>query len=1502
MGRFIKSHSNYVLKSKHQAIKDGTIWERDITTIGALNQFSPGQMPIYQTSNFIISVRGDSKVTNQYNSTSWNENGNSGTVWTLDAIEGLVSENERQDDTKIVLKQDYYDLRDFAYYGSLTELFRASVTDIIRRFPGELYCTDNPIYYTHKEIESGERVEYSERLGGEDLTEVSNPFSINMHSLYKPKDEENPLKYFANGGYKNYRLIVGDNDNCGTIYDWESRVFTVTIKKREILDGKFGGTNGYGITNDYFYKDYMRPIIELLRSKDESEDDEIWWSENHNDVISGYSYDENGEKKSNMEGWDSLCAAISEECKKYTDTRFHIYHLTGETEGWEDLTPDTEGDASGFSSSWQASDKIEELCPEPKRDDYSTYDEYQTAHDEWEVEISKYVIYEYNPCCAIDCYFKDCFSKGEKAGSITAKTSCGDSECNCSDLIINGEGGEGVETDVVIGVWIGEDNDVFYLAEGKYVDVHIRPIEKFIDKFYNECDNFEYLLMNPNSSPLYVAVFSVIRENEFGYYRELETFEFPKTYGGYNIDVSEYGFNGYTDKMVEIGEYYDEYFSDNLYRSMTHEALKNFDWTYTKEYNPGEEEEYVVGGERFKKAMRIFAREFDEALSYINAITSSNIVTYDQRNNIPDYFLIDTVENEGWDVKLVIPYTLSEYYYDENGLKQEVAEYVEGGSCEGQLGNEYNGKHIAREFSQNSAATVKPYTKDRLGEFADGWFIVCPQDDGETPDCKYCGDGINYKYMPANGETRYYDTNALSKKGSVKNRIKPFTDEREYTYLDVNNEFLRRLKLNSRDIWRHKGTVDGIEMILGMFGLKSKRWCDALYEGCCPENRPLPDYEINEYTSFAHRIEEPWDAVHQRYRTEWLNSTKTITYDNRFVSDYNRYGRNDRIYPYQGIPVSFRDEYEYPTTGIASGCSHDDGYKPYIKMAPLEEQVDNGVVGTSDISEAFKYIGDNNAPVLRRYLYPSFDKYEQLDGNPYFQMDGGWHSNVVQDSSGNVYNFQYDVDNNIVFTEYNYDSSGNTLFDNERLYKETIRNIRTFDSVADLLRIHGVEAFDGMVCHVASIESDSIVINDVVYPIKREYYRGNDAEDGVYSYVSLIKEGGSIRIGDDRYFDTTLIVYDRNGQEAQYDISSKPVGYEVKAYILKDGNGNYRFICKETDEGYYSIDSYQVLDGDTDENLTHYFKLTDSSYYNRLANGELVSEDENGRRYNWTEGWRRLDKTDKEYLKINTIHNYYEGNNPHNGNMRYDSGHEYFTYFKRIFKHAHDNDLFDERCYEDYFDTYDTEIPYIGFSGLIEDNEDVLQYDKFLNPDTKIHFFGNYLKKDEETNTYTRYIYGENCERFENFKKFYSDDTTDDMEMYILSASTDEGWIEEFNPYSPVDSLCPTVSAGTIDEVTNQIMNNKRFELIFYLHEEWYTKEGQEELKYLDDIVANYLTQLVPSTVIYSVKYMNRQKMTRKVTYQWDGGTGDASCDDNGNTMVTVTGTKTIEYEDINDN
>ena len=98
----IKSHSNYVLKKKHQLVTDGTIYERDITTIGAVNQFAPGQIPIYRSGNFIITVRDDRRGTNQYNTKKW-EKGIDGETWTLTTVENMTSKDVLQDDTKIII-------------------------------------------------------------------------------------------------------------------------------------------------------------------------------------------------------------------------------------------------------------------------------------------------------------------------------------------------------------------------------------------------------------------------------------------------------------------------------------------------------------------------------------------------------------------------------------------------------------------------------------------------------------------------------------------------------------------------------------------------------------------------------------------------------------------------------------------------------------------------------------------------------------------------------------------------------------------------------------------------------------------------------------------------------------------------------------------------------------------------------------------------------------------------------------------------------------------------------------------------------------------------------------------------------------------------------------------------------------------------------------------------------------------------------------------------------
>lgn len=59
----------------------------------------------------------------------------------------------------------------------------------------------------------------------------------------------------------------------------------------------------------------------------------------------------------------------------------------------------------------------------------------------------------------------------------------------------------------------------------------------------------------------------------------------------------------------------------------------------------------------------------------------------------------------------------------------------------------------------------------------------------------------------------------------------------------------------------------------------------------------------------------------------------------------------------------------------------------------------------------------------------------------------------------------------------------------------------------------------------------------------------------------------------------------------------------------------------------------------------------------------------------------------------------------------------------------------------------------------------------------------------------------------------------------------------------------------TSDSVTNQIVNNKRIKIKFNMKNKFNTKAGQIELKYIDDIVMNYLTQMIPSTVITEIEY-----------------------------------------------
>lgn len=1257
----VKSHSNYVLKSKHQNISDGTIYERDITTIGGLNQFSSSVTPIYKSGNFIITVRSDSRSSNEYNTIKFEPNQSGTTTWTMQTVSSMTSDYEDDNDTKIVLKQDYYDFCDFAYYGSLSELFRASITDIISRFPGELYGIDYNVFYTKYFTVNFEKVEERFQIGGmgSPLKALDNPFGIDLHSLSLPADG-NALKFFADSGYTNYDLI---KDNKTTpITKWNSQFATAILPSETTLEDVFG--------EDDFYNDVLKDIFANYRNKYD------FLAYNTINTTSGIIV-------TNSEGYNALRADFS---GGTIHTKMQAY-ING---------------------------------------DYK----YRIHESE-----SGVIVQHFKTLGEVESWLKE---QGDKASGYTVSSGV---KCDYCDGYVGGTQcigeyvGKVTLNEHTIYVYVGENYDIEYLYDSEkdsLNDFHIRPNQTNISKFYNECDNFEKILMNRKSTPRYKSTFSVMRENSHGYYRQMEEFVFPTTYGDYNLSTESYGLTTYTKRLVEIGEFYDEYFTDNLYRSMTHEAIKNFDWTYTREFHQGDDEEFIEGGEKIQKTLRLIAREFDEVKSYIDAMKNTNCITYDERSNIPDYFLTDVIENDGWDVKLVYPF-------------------------KSDLGNNWD-VHSKAIFSQMFSGVTQPYSKSRYSKkyTTEGFFVTCCEDektefDWSDIDCRYQGSESRH-FMTSDGKSTYFDQCA----NIARNRIRPYLSDEEYSYKEVNNEFLRRLAINSPYIFRHKGTIEGLEMILGMFGLKSKRYVDLINKPCFPNINA--DYNITEYTRFAQPYTDKWEDCHMMHTIDWYNSTKTITYDNRSESNYTLYGANaaSDYSTYQGLPVLCRWEDENDKT------------KPW-------------------------------------YLYPNFDKDDELDGNPYFQMNGGWEQKKYNDTY-----FQFDRDGYIV--------SATTP-----LYKETLLSVKRVDSISDLLSIPQTELYDNFICYVTNIEKDIAVVNGTVYDIN---YDSNGAK-----YIKFTMQGGGIKVGNDRYFDNDIVVYDceyEKGKytytETTYSLLNMPDGYTIKAYINDNpSEDEEEFVCKSLEEGPWYFKSFMQFNPTYGtayaEDMSNYFILKYTNYNTSLAYYDKETS-------SWSEdGWERLSLSDERLIQVRASENYFDGNNPHSGRRIYDNGEEYYEYFKHFFKYACENELFDERCHQNFYDVVDA----LYESGFTVDSADTI--------DTKVHYFGHY--HDTSGKVY-----------------YYCDEKTVQCKEKYDAFVKQIGIASGVSAYT-LNSISPYLNKSkTNDESVNQIMNNKRLTLTFYVDEQ----NLLEQIKYLDYIVMNYVSQMIPSATILDIVYTTKKE------------------------------------------
>lgn len=503
--------------------------------------------------------------------------------------------------------------------------------------------------------------------------------------------------------------------------------------------------------------------------------------------------------------------------------------------------------------------------------------------------------------------------------------------------------------------------------------------------------------------------------------------------------------------------------------------------------------------------------------------------------------------------------------------------------------------------------------------------------------------------------------------------IKQYMNENEYSLLDINNHFMKMLKLNSKAIFRKKGTIQAIESLLGIFGLKSKRWVELN-----KKKNYTADYEIKEYITATNYLKDEWVESKKMNENDWYNSTKTVIYN---TDDY----KNGIYHSYQGLP-------------IRSYIQDDNKKYHQTDRLPVDDKGKTISVEGKD-----------------RYLFPYFSNDKLIDGNPYYQMNGGWLNRTPK---------IFDIDNNEVTSQTKIQNNNTVNID---LFKETYRNIRYVDKLIDLIKLPKTMLKNGDLCYVRDLTNQNYAIIDgEVYDI----YKDNKG-----SYIRTYMANNACRVGS-KMFASELTVSDPNNSSnnlIKYVFSELKENAEIRIYIIPLKIGNDTINTLKAYGKYYSINNVMFFYDEKFNNsydfnnktkineqntTTHYFKLNNIEYKTELGNGR---------------GWEMLENDNPTFKRIKTVVDKFKGNNPHTGHMHYDGGAEYISYFTQLFKHALNGNQFNERCYGDDYYNELNKISDIGFNDLkSEYNETNSPYCYPEYGDIKIHYFGYEYKENNE--------------------------------------------------------------------------------------------------------------------------------------------------------------------------
>jgi len=951
MGKYIKHNSNYIRTDRHQFLKGGsTIFERDWVTLGSQLHFGPGKTPYYYNGNFLFTTSPTPFYQKKY------QNGVNVATWTYDDVE-----NASTIVNNVSFDEYTEDIRSFAYYGSCVELVRSTVEKIIKEFPAMITKKPHTLQFYSEEDDGYVNTNYFE---------IKNDFGIDLINQVV-NDGEDELKFL--------RLSYGDyllNDSPIVSYVViEKPMFMLTdeicYSNRKEKYQKYGGLlskknyalrGGTNVTVDgvdgktYWVNKEMETWqsshpsataqeIAAQRTAKEAEFNtkhqtyNNWWSSGgqtlivsqaityHNEKCDddadkcpegaclayagncyfGYSIASSGGYSSSntmaKQNFTSVNAHKSSDNATFTLTKnnktlyvFYYYRTNEIVIKTANTTSDSE---TYVKKRFTYSGSI----PFSKYLYITLYNEI-TIRKEYiylqAVSKSQYETYEDNPSSSEKVEYSkwrpnDCPIRYWTEATSFEKECDNEYKWNSSEdnpkwnyiiysKLASLEGGEERNQElyrVIITNEQGTEVTLYaYILDYELVfmtpytgQMTIKPKQEIIEDYFNNLEGFEKQLLTRKTNPLYSNQFITPLEYEMGYVYYKRTYTWPSN--DYCIDISSNAYVDFINQLVSMAETYDELWTDNLWRRMTHEAIKNYDWTYTRHYDDGDEEANVEGGERMHKVINIIGRVFDDLKRKIDTIKQFNRVTYNGDRNTPNAFLSDKLELMGWDVYSTIPMRKS------------------------------------NEIVEDNEET-----------------LISANDDV-----------IEISFLNDNNLTWYYSKNPEN-----------------VTFADVDIEWMRRLILSSKRLLSTKGTINSIEMLMGMFGY-----------GMMDNTKPF----------------EIWEE----YQT-----VRPISYDTKvYITKNGSYG------------LILQEDYD-KLVGVEK-----QNYEEYSTFGDLIVRLNlsktNEMLYDDDVSgiPVGSFVVDNN-DYTQTYLIPFYEQDKWYDGDLYFQSKGGWAYNKKTDEGDDEIN------------------------------------------------------------------------------------------------------------------------------------------------------------------------------------------------------------------------------------------------------------------------------------------------------------------------------------------------------------------------------------------------------------------------------------------------------------------------------------------------------------------